>query len=53
MTYTIRNARMSLADARDVIEWRPEAGWTPDQKARARAVVAHWARIRRNQTKGK
>jgi hypothetical protein len=51
MTYTMRNARMSLADARDVLEHRSEAGWSPDQKARAKVVIAHWARIRRNQAK--
>jgi len=53
MTYTIHTARMSLADAREVIEHRPAAGWTPDQQARARAVINHWARIRKAQAKRK
>jgi hypothetical protein len=52
MTYTIRNARMTLGSAMDVIN-RPEAGWSADQLARAKAVAAHWARIRRNQAKRK
>ena len=53
MTYTNHTAGMTLGTARDIVEFRPSAGWTLDQQARARAVVAHWARIRRNQAKGK
>jgi hypothetical protein len=53
MMYTNHTAGMSLGTALDIMEHRPTAGWTPDQQARARAVIAHWARIRRNQTKGK
>ena len=50
MTYTNHTAGMTLATARDILA-RPEAGWTPDQQARARAVVNHWARIRKAQAK--
>lgn len=50
MTYTNQTAGMTLATARDILA-RPDAGWSSDQTARARAVVNHWARIRRNQTK--
>jgi hypothetical protein len=49
MTYTNHTAGMTLATARDMLA-RLEAGWTADQLARARAVVRHWERIRRNQT---
>ena len=52
MTYSIRNARMTLGSAMDVLN-RPEAGWSQDQLARAKAVAAHWARIRRNQAQRK
>lgn len=52
MTYTIRTAGMTLGTAQSIIN-RPEAGWTEDQLARARAVANHWARIRRNQAKRK
>lgn len=51
MQYTNHTAGMTLATARDIIEQRPSAGWTPDQQARARAVIAHWARIRKTQSK--
>ena len=50
MTYTNHTAGMTLATARDILA-RPEAGWTDDQRARARAVVNHWSRIRRTQAK--
>ncbi len=50
MTYTNHTAGMTLASARDIIA-RPEAGWTADQTARARAVVNHWARIQKNRVK--
>ena len=45
--YTNHTAGMTLATARDVLA-RPEAGWTADQQARARAVVRHWERLRRS-----
>ena len=51
MTYTNHTAGMTLATARGIIEHRPNAGWTPDQQARARAVIEHWARIRRAQAR--
>ena len=50
MTYTIRTARMTLATAQDVIATLNK-GWDSDQIARAKAVIAHWARIRKNQSK--
>jgi len=50
MTYTNHTAGMTLATARDMLA-RLGAGWTADQLARARAVVKHWDRIRRNQAK--
>jgi hypothetical protein len=50
MTYTIRTARMTLATAQGVMATLHE-GWDADQIARAKAVIAHWARIRKNQTK--
>ena len=50
MNYTNHTAGMTLGTARDILA-RPAAGWTPDQTARARAVVSHWERIRRNQAK--
>ena len=49
--YTNQTARMTLASAREIIEFRPTAQWTEDQQARARAVMAHWKRIRRNQAR--
>lgn len=48
MKYTIRTARMTLATAQGVMATLGQ-GWDADQIARAKAVVAHWARIRRNQ----
>ena len=51
MTYTHQTAGMTLATARDIIEQRPTAGWTADQRARALAVINHWTRIRRAQAK--
>jgi hypothetical protein len=50
MTYTNHTAGMTLATARDMLT-RINAGWTADQLARARAVVSHWDRIRRNQAR--
>ena len=50
MTYTNHTAGMTLATARDMFA-RPTAGWTPDQLARARAVINHWDRIRRTQAR--
>ena len=50
--YTNHTAGMTLATARDILA-RIDAGWTPDQLARARAVVSHWNRIRRTQAKRK
>jgi hypothetical protein len=50
MTYTIRTARMTLATAKDVMAKLHE-GWDAEQIARAKAVIAHWARIRKNQSK--
>lgn len=51
MTYTNHTAGMTLATARDIIEHRPAAGWSADQQARARAVLNHWTRIRRSQSR--
>lgn len=45
--YTNHTAGMTLATARDILA-RPEAGWTADQQARAKAVVRHWERLRRS-----
>ena len=50
MNYTIRTARMTLASAQDVMATL-DKGWNADQIARAKAVIAHWSRIRKNQTK--
>jgi hypothetical protein len=50
MTYTIRTARMTLATAQGVMATLDQ-GWDTDQIARAKAVLAHWARIRKNQAK--
>lgn len=47
--HTIRNARMTLADASHILS-TPTANWTTDQLARARAVSKHWARIRKART---
>jgi hypothetical protein len=52
MTYTIRTAGMTLGTAQSVMGTLNE-GWTADQISRAKAVIAHWARIRRNQAKKK
>ena len=51
MTYTNHTAGMTLATARDIFEHRPDAGWSTDQQARARAVLNHWARVRRTQAR--
>jgi hypothetical protein len=48
-TYTMKNAAMSLADARHVMRTRETMTWSPAQLARARVVVAHWERIRKSQ----
>ena len=50
MTYTNHTAGMTLATAKGIMETL-DRGWTADQVARARAVVAHWARIRKAQAK--
>ena len=50
MNYTIRTARMTLATAQDVMATLDQ-GWDADQIARAKAVIAHWSRIRKNQAK--
>jgi len=50
MTYTIRTAGMTLGTAQSVMATL-DRGWTADQIARAKAVIAHWARVRRNQAK--
>ena len=50
MTYTNHTAGMTLATAKSIMETL-DRGWTADQVARARAVVAHWARIRKAQAK--
>jgi hypothetical protein len=49
MSYTYRTAGMTLATAQGMLA--SPANWTPDQLARARAVTAHWARIRRRQAR--
>jgi hypothetical protein len=49
MSYTYRTAGMTLATAQGMLA--TPAKWTPDQLARARAVAAHWARIRRRQAR--
>ena len=48
MSYTMKNAAMSLADARQLLA-NPQLGWSASQIARAKAVAAHWARIRASQ----
>ena len=50
MTYTIRNARMTLATAQYVMAML-HLGFDADQIARAKAVISHWERIRKNQAK--
>jgi hypothetical protein len=50
MTYTIRTARMTLATAQYVMAMLDQ-GFDADQIARAKAVIAHWERIRKNQAK--
>ena len=50
MTYTIRTARMTLGTAQGVMATLGQ-GWNADQIARAKAVIAHWSRIRKNQAK--
>jgi hypothetical protein len=50
MNYPIRTARMTLATAQGVMATLDQ-GWDADQIARAKAVIAHWARIRKNQAK--
>jgi hypothetical protein len=50
MTYTIRTAGMTLGTAQSVMGTL-DKGWTADQIARAKAVIAHWDRIRRNKAK--
>jgi hypothetical protein len=50
MQYTNHTAGMTLGTAKGILE-TPDKGWTADQRARARAVVNHWARIRKAQTK--
>lgn len=52
MVYTIRTAGMTLGTAKSIMATLNE-GWNTDQIARAKAVIAHWARIRRNQAKPK
>ena len=49
MSYTYRTAGMTLATAQGMLA--SPARWTPDQLARARAVAAHWDRIRRRQAR--
>lgn len=48
-TYTMKNAAMSLATAKHVMETKDTQAWSPSQVARAKVVVAHWARVRRTQ----
>ena len=46
---TLATAQGMLATAQGMLA--TPAKWTPDQLARARAVAAHWARIRRRQAR--
>lgn len=50
MKYKLNTARMTLATAQGVMATLDQ-GWEADQIARAKAVIAHWSRIRKNQAK--
>jgi hypothetical protein len=43
MTYTLKNAAMTLATAKTVLA--QPAHYSADQKARAKVVADHWKRI--------
>ena len=49
-TYTMKNAAMSLATAREVLS-TPAAGWSQSQVARAKAVAGVWQKRRAAQAK--
>ena len=51
MIYTMKNAGMTLSSAQNIM-LMPET-WDKSQVARAKVVVAHWARIRANQPNNK